>query len=86
MGEIKATVLGFRDGLKSYEDVDLIRIISDRYNIMILKDFMPMIGELKGRIEIVSGDELYLFHQAEGFFIHKNNEFELLLTEDDYVE
>ena len=85
MGNITAKVLSFERGLKVYEDVDLIRITSDKYTLLILRDYMPLLGELQGRVEIVSGEQTKTLEDVTGFYIHKSNEFELLITEDDYV-
>ena len=88
MGEIKASVLGFKEGLQAFEHVELVRIVSDKYNLLILKDYMPVLGETHGKVEIVQedGDRTETYEEIDGFFIHRNNEFELLITEDDYVE
>ena len=37
--------------------IDLIRIVSSTYNLLILKDYMPVLGEIKGNVEIVSGGQ-----------------------------
>ena len=34
-----ARILGFHEGLKVLEHVDLIRIVSSTYNLLILKDY-----------------------------------------------
>ncbi len=90
MGEIKASVLGFKEGLQVFEHARLIRIVSDQYNLLILKDYMPVLGEIHGKVEIVMEEEdrdrTETYEDVDGFFIHRNNEFELLITEDDYVE
>lgn len=52
-----ARILGFHEGLKVLEHVDLIRIVSSTYNLLILKDYMPVLGEIKGNVEIVSGGQ-----------------------------
>lgn len=85
MGAITAKVLSLEEGLKVYQEVDLIRIVSEHYNLLILKDYMPLIGELEGKVEIVSGDRTKLLDGVSGFYIHSGNQFELLITADDYV-
>ena len=75
-----ARVLGFKEGLRVMERVDLIRIVSSNYNLLILKDYMPVIGEIKGNVEIVSGDKTEAYENITGYFMHSHNEFELLIT------
>ena len=61
-----ARILGFHEGLKVLEHVDLIRIVSSTYNLLILKDYMPVLGEINENVT--------------GYFMHSHNEFELLIT------
>ena len=75
-----ARILGFHEGLKVLEPVDLIRIVSSTYNLLILKDYMPVIGEIKGSVELVSGDTTASFENITGYYMHSHNEFELLIT------
>lgn len=75
-----ARILGFKEGLRVLEQVDLIRIVSSDYNLLILKDYMPVIGEIKGSVEIVSGEKTETYENITGYFMHSHNEFELLIT------
>lgn len=75
-----ARILGFKEGLRVLEQVDLIRIVSSNYNLLILKDYMPVIGEIKGKVEIVSGEKTETYENITGYFMHSHNEFELLIT------
>ena len=79
-GMITARILGFKEGLRVLENVDMIRIVSSNYNLLILKDYMPVIGEIKGSVELVSGDTTASFESITGYYMHSHNEFELLIT------
>ena len=79
-GIITARILGFKEGLRVLENVDMIRIVSSNYNLLILKDYMPVLGEIKGNVEIVSGDRTETYENVTGYFMHSHNEFELLIT------
>ena len=35
------------------ENVRFVRILSKKYNLLIMRDYLPIIGELDGSIEIV---------------------------------
>ena len=61
-----ARILGFHEGLKVLEHVDLIRIVSSTYNLL--------------NVEIVSGDRTETYEKVIGYFMHSHNEFELLIT------
>ena len=49
--EITAKILDIKKGLIEYNDVLYIRIISNDYNLIILKDYVPIVGTIKGNNE-----------------------------------
>ena len=42
---IKVRIFDMEQGLSEYDDVKTIRIVSKDYNLLIMKDYMPIIGE-----------------------------------------
>ena len=82
MGKITATVLGIDEGLQKFEQVDMIRIKSEKYTLLIMDDYMPVIGRIDGMVEIVSGEDTRSFQPVHGFYTHRKNTFELLIKED----
>ena len=82
MGKITATVLGIDEGFQKFEQVDMIRIKSEKYTLLIMDDYMPGIGRIDGMVEIVSGEDTRSFQPIHGFYTHRKNTFELLIIED----
>ena len=82
MGKITATVLGIDEGFQKFEQVDMIRIKSEKYTLLIMEDYMPVIGRIDGMVEIVSGEDTRSFQPIHGFYTHRKNTFELLIKED----
>ena len=82
MGKITATVLGIDEGFQKFEQVDMIRIKSEKYTLLIMDDYMPVIGRIDGMVEIVSGGDTRSFQPIHGFYTHRKNTFELLIKED----
>ena len=82
MGKITATVLGIDEGFQKFEQVDMIRIKSEKYTLLIMDDYMPVIGRIDGMVEIVSGEDTRSFQPIHGFHTHRKNTFELLIKED----
>ena len=82
MGKITATVLGIDEGFQKFERVDMIRIKSEKYTLLIMDDYMPVIGRIDGMVEIVSGEDTRSFQPIHGFYTHRKNTFELLIKED----
>ena len=69
MGKITATVLGIDEGFQ-------------KYTLLIMDDYMPVIGRIDGMVEIVSGEDTRSFQPIHGFYTHRKNTFELLIKED----
>ena len=67
MGKITATVLGIDEGFQKFEQVDMIRIKSEKYTLLIMDDYMPVIGRIDGMVEIVSGEDTRSFQPIHGF-------------------
>ncbi len=86
MGKINATVLGMEEGLRNFTGVDMIRIKSGDYTILIMEDYMPVIGRVDGSVEIVEGEKVSAFPSIHGFYTHRKNMFELLIKEDSDAE
>ena len=82
MGKITATVLGIKEGFRKFEQVDMIRIKSEKYTLLIMDDYMPVIGRIDGMVEIVSGEDIHSIQPVHGFYTHRKNTFELLIKED----
>ena len=82
MGKITATVLGIDEGFQKFEQVDMIRIKSEKYTLLIMDDYMPVIGRIDGMVETVSGEDPRSFQPIHGFYTHRKNTFELLIKED----
>lgn len=81
-GRITARVISMEDGLKEIRGVNLIRIKSREYNLLIMEDYMPVIGEIDGTVAIVSGEGEYQIGSMKGFFSHRKNLFSLMISED----
>lgn len=52
MSTIKVKLLSINKGLIEYEDIMVIRIRDKKYNLNIMKDYIPIIGEIDGFVEL----------------------------------
>ncbi len=80
-GIIQARVSDFAHGLRVFDDVKLIRIRSRDYTLLIMEDYFPLLGRIHGRVELVTKDELIDLGEVSGFYMHRENEFSLLINE-----
>ncbi len=75
---IKVRIFDLEHGLVEYENVKFIRIVSKDYNLLIMEDYMPIIGEIDGSISI-NGEEVDLeFNSIRAYYIHSDNVFNLM--------
>lgn len=78
--EMKVRVFSL-DGLKEYQNVKIIRIVSKDYNLLIMKDYLPIIGEIEGNVDIKSDNEEINLKNIKAFYMNSNNEFNLMIRE-----
>ena len=45
-------IMSLQDGVKTYNDCIAIKIKSSKYNLHIMEGHAPLIGEIKGSIEV----------------------------------
>ncbi len=74
---IVVQLLNINGDVKQYDDVKFIRIRSKKYNLIIMKDYLPIIGEIQGEIEIGREKENIDMKKVSGYFMHKHNKFNL---------
>ena len=84
--DMRAKIYSLKDGLTVIDDVTLIRLTGKNQNLLILRNYLPLIGKLDGSAEIVSHDQVKLLSGIHGFYMFRNNTFDLLIEEDDYVQ
>lgn len=80
---INVKILSMKNGLIEYSDVQFIRILSKDYNLIIMKDYLPIIGEVTGKVEIERINSTVKLEKIVGYYIHRHNEFKLFIKEDE---
>lgn len=71
-------ILNIENNPQIIENVRFVRILSQKYNLLIMRDYLPIIGELDGSIEIV-GIETVKYENIKGYYINRDNEFSLII-------
>lgn len=74
---IELQLLNINGDVQKYTDVKFIRIKSQKYNLIIMKDYLPIIGEVQGTVEIERADGTIKLDKVRGYFMHKHNKFNL---------
>ena len=81
---IKVRIFDIENGLREYKDIKIIRIISKDYNLLIMKDYLPIIGEIEGSVDIKNDEVNLSFKDIKAFYMNSNNEFNLMIKEGQY--
>lgn len=78
---IKVRIFDMEHGLREYEDIKIIRIISKEYNLLIMKDYLPIIGEIEGSVDIKNDSINLSFKNIKAFYMNSENIFNLMIKE-----
>lgn len=78
---IKVRIFDLNKGLIEYEHMKIIRIISKDYNLLIMQDYLPIIGEIDGSIEIKNEEINLSYKKINAFYMSSNNVFNLMIKE-----
>ena len=78
---IKVRIFDLNKGVLEYEHMKIIRIISKDYNLLIMQDYLPIIGEIDGSIEIKNEEINLSYKKINAFYMSSNNVFNLMIKE-----
>ena len=79
---IKVRIFDMENDLREYDNIKIIRIISKDYNLLIMKDYLPIIGEIEGSIDIKNDNINLSFPKVKAFYMNSNNIFNLMIKEE----
>ncbi len=72
-------VFDLKSGLTTYENASYVRIVSKDYNLLIMLDYMPIIGELQGKVDIKTDKGELHFENIVASYMNSNNVFNLMI-------
>ena len=70
-----------KKGLIVYNDVKIIRIKSKKYALTIMQDYLPIIGEIDGNVEIEFIEKTERIENIIAYYVHEHNQFKLFIKE-----
>lgn len=79
MNNILVKVFTLKNGLECFGEVSIVRIKSKDYNLLIMKDYMPIIGEIDGNLEIEGVDINKEYENIKGYYMHYDNTFNIII-------
>lgn len=78
---IRVRIFDLSKGLVEYENIKVIRIISKDYNLLIMQDYLPIIGEIEGSVDIKNEEVELNYKNIKAFYMNSNNVFNLMIKE-----
>jgi len=78
---IKVRIFDLSKGLIEYDHIKVIRIISKSYNLLVMQDYLPIIGEIEGSVDIKNEEIELNYKNIKAFYMNSNNVFNLMIKE-----
>lgn len=72
-------IFTLKKGLRKLEDVSAIRIKSKDYNLLILKDYIAIMGRISGDFSIEVNDDIIEYKDVDAYYVNSNNEFNVII-------
>ena len=72
-------VFDLKTGLTVYENASYVRITSKDYNLLIMLDYIPIIGDLQGKVDIKTNEGELHFENIIASYMNSNNVFNLMI-------
>lgn len=85
-GKISVRILGFSQGLVAFDGARLVRVVSDDHTLLIMEDFAPVLGEVRGSVTVLTDEGESRFEVKRGYYLHSHNEFSLVITEEAFTD
>lgn len=80
-GELTVRICGREKGMEIWENVSFVRVQSKKYNLLIMKDYLPVLGRIEGSVSFRTRESAFERKGVRGFFMHKKNVFSLMLED-----
>ena len=77
--------MSLKEGLIIYQDVKIIRIKSKKYALTIMQDYLPIMGEIDGNVELEFIDKTEKIENIIAYYVHEHNQFKLFIKEKEEV-
>lgn len=77
----KVRIFSLDKGLIEYEHIKIVRIISKNYNLLIMQDYLPILGEIEGSVDIKNEEMELNYKKVKAFYMNSGNVFNLMIKE-----
>ena len=63
----------------TFDDVMAVRIVDRFYNLLIMKDYMPIIGEVVGSLMVLGKKSSFSMKNGTAYFVNHDNSFTIIM-------
>ena len=63
----------------TFNDVMAVRIVDQFYNLLVMKDYMPIIGKVDGSLTILGAKSNFSMKNGVAYFVNHNNFFTVIM-------
>ena len=81
-GVLKVRIIDEQQGLTTLDNVTAIRIHSQNYVLLIMKDYSPTLGQIDGDVIFLMEDGEKSIRGIRGCFKQQDNEFTMIIEEE----
>lgn len=82
--ELKVVILDNNIDIKTIRGVKLVRVKSSKYNLLIMKGYLPVIGFIDGSVTIETHNTI-TYENIRAIFSNSHNVFYLIIKDKGYV-
>ena len=72
-------IFTLKNGLETIENANAVRIVSKDYNLLILKDYVSIIGKIEGNVEIEHEGQTKKLDDIVAYYVSFDNVFNLMI-------
>lgn len=72
-------IFTLKKGLRKIDGVSAIRIKSKYYNLLILKDYVAIMGRIDGDFSIEINNSIIEYKNVDAYYVNSNNEFNVII-------
>lgn len=79
---MEVKIFSLTKGLEILENIKAIRIKSKDYNLLIMPDYMPLLGEIVGSIDFEGENISKSYEYIDAYYMNSDNVFSLIIREN----
>ena len=76
---IQVLISYYKHGHRVFDDVQMVRIVSKDYTLLVMNDYMPSVGLVEGSVDIIQNENIQTLKNIHAYYLNRKNVFTLLV-------